>query len=170
MKKSYVLIAVFLSSLAFCTKDNPTEISAKSAYTDSITIDLLSYLIYSSRINTGYFDSVIITAKGQPFVRPLDSIFKTCDKDVAIVPKYTPTTFEAWVYDSMPFMQTWDTTDTNLLVNAYTMSSNYYYRLDTVPINPERGIKPIAIYYTYGYGFVLNYISWGIGKIKIYYK
>ncbi|MGA2506829.1 MAG: hypothetical protein ABSF80_05060 [Chitinispirillaceae bacterium] len=170
MKKSYILIAVFFSSLAFCTKNNTTEISEKSNYSDSITIDMISYLIYSSKIDSSYFDSIINTAKGQPFLRPLDSIFKPMGMNTAIVPKYTPTAFEAWAYDSLPLMQVYDTTDTDLLFKVYTFSSNYYYRLDTTAINPGRGINPIPISYAYGYGFILGYMNWGIGKIKIYYK
>jgi hypothetical protein len=173
MKKSYILIviAVFFSAFTFCTKQNTTEISAKSTYTDSITIDLFSYLIYGTKVDTSYFDSAIFTAKGLPFLKPLDSIFKTCGKDAAIVPKYTPTAFEAWIYDSLPLTQVYDSTDTNLLVRVYTFSSNYYYCIDTSSINSYRCIQPITgSYYSYGYGFVLGWIPWGIGKIKIYYK
>jgi hypothetical protein len=173
MKKIYILIAVFLSSLAFCTKENPTEISSKSNYSDSIVIDLFSYLIYSSLINTSYFDSIIITAKGQAYVRPLDSIFKAFGTNTAIVPKYKPNTFESWVYDSIPLMMTYDTTDSNLLAKVYTYSSNYFYSIDTSSTNIYRGIQPIqGTSYNDGYGFVLGFVNnfWGIGKIKIYYK
>jgi len=180
MKKSYILIAVFFSSLAFCTKQNTTEISAKSDYTDSITIDLFSYKIYSSKINTFYCDSLKITEKGQPFLRPLDSsIFKIFSDSnsytilPAIVPKYMPTKFEAWVNDSMPLLQV-DSTDTNVLTILYTLSStSASYRIDTSSANSDRCIRPIGLSYIYGYGFILDITAqelWGIGKIKIYYK
>ena len=175
MKKFYILAAVLFSSLAFCTKENqnPTEVPAKGYYSDSIVIDLFPYLIYSSLIDTTYFDSINITAKGQTFVTPLDSIYKRFGKNTAIVPKYKPSTFEAWVYDSIPFMMTYDTLDTNLMAKVYTYSSNYFYSIDTSSINIYKGIQPIqGTAYNDGYGFVLGFINnyWGIGKIKIYYK
>jgi hypothetical protein len=176
MKKNFILAAVLFLSLVFCTKDNqnPTDVPAKGYYTDSIVIDLFPYLIYSSLIDTTYFDSINITARGQPFVTPLDSIYKRFGKYPAIVPKYKPSRFEAWVYDSIPFAQTSDTLDPNLVARVYTYSSNYFYSIDTTSVNIFKGIQPIqGISYNDGYGFVLsgfmgNY--WGIGKIKIYYR
>ena len=88
------------------------------------------------------------------------------------MPNYKPHKFEAWVYDSIPLMRS-DEADTNLLVKVYSMSMPYFLRLDTSLINPERCITPVEITYNYGYGcFIIDYLTrtWGIGKIKIYYK
>jgi hypothetical protein len=182
MKKLYILIAVAFSFLAFCTKDNPTEISAKGIYSDSIVIDLFSYRIYSTEVNTYYCDSLKITAKGQPFLKQLDSsIFKIFPDSsnyfiyAAIVPKYIPSKYEAWVYDSMAMqLQQVDSTDPNVVAILHTLSStSAYVYLDTSSINSARCIRPIGISYIYGYGFILgidNRELWGIGKIKIYYK
>jgi hypothetical protein len=177
MKKSYILIviAVFFSSLAFCTKQNTTEVSAKSDYSDSIIIDLFSYKIYSAKADTYFVHSIGITAKGQPFLKPLDSsIFTSVSMNYntysVIVPKYIPSKFEAWVYDSMTLLQV-DSSDTNVLATLYEISSvTQSWRLDTSSTNSERCIQPLYINYSYGYGFILNQVPWGIGKIKIYYK
>jgi hypothetical protein len=189
MKKFYILIAVYVVTLGalLASCKGPAGPAGKDGtniggyYSDSIIIDLFSYLIYSTNVNPYYYISTIMTAKGQSFLKPLDSIFKLWGTNYqivpAIVPKYKPNTFEAWVYDSIPLTQTFDTLDTNLLAKVITFSSSYLYTIDTTSMNPFKGMQPIqGTTYNDGYGFVLgggigglnNY--WGIGKIKIYYK
>jgi hypothetical protein len=174
MKKSYIVIAVFISSLAFCTKDNsPTDISAKSDYSDSIVMDLYSYNVYVFTHYKQYYGEVEITEKGRSLLRPLDSSilrsYDTSNLSVVIVPKYKPNRFEAWVEDTIPLI-TVDPTDPNILVKSNSFSSQYFFRLDTAAVNLDKCIKPVAITYKYGYGFVLPDPIWGCGKLKIYYK
>ncbi len=177
MKKLLIVaIAVFSSCLVFCTKTNTTQVTTvTSEYTDSITLDLFSFCVLNARLNKHYVDSVKVTSKGLPFLKPIDTasyrVFSSDNEIVpAFVPKYEPTKFEAFVYDSLPMYQS-DSTDTNLLATQYTGSSNYYWRLDTAnAVDPTRAITRVSITYQYGYGFTINYTDFGIGKVKIYYK
>ena len=77
MKKTCIIIAALFSSLVFCTKNDVTQVSQVSGYTDSITIDLFSYSYYCFKHNTSYYDSAAVTAKGQLYLKPLDSSVKT---------------------------------------------------------------------------------------------
>jgi hypothetical protein len=177
MKKSCVLIAVLFSSIVFCTKESPTDVSSKGEYTDSIVLDMLAYTVFNTRHNTNYFDSIVFTANGQPFIKEIDttvvkSIFTQGSFNTFIVPKYKPTRFEAWAYDSLP-MITFDETDSRVVVKSYNKSSNQFYGLDTASANLDaKCITQIpTISYDYGYGFSLQrFESWGLGKVKIYYK
>jgi hypothetical protein len=169
MKKIVFFIVIFLSSLVFCTKDNSLGVSTDGGYRDSIIVDLFSYDVYAAEIDKPYIDSIIITDKGKAFLKPRDPNFKSKGKELVIVPKYKPSKFEAWLYDSVPLIS-FDLLDSTVLAKAYTMSSNYFYRIDTSQTSDDRCIKQIDLTYDYGDGFVLGFISWGIGVIKIYYK
>ena len=174
MKYLCILSAVIFSSLTFCANDSPTELSAIDDYSDSIVIDLFSYNVYNFQHNTIYYDSVIVTAKGQSLLKPLDSVFKDYGNNfnAVIVPKYKPSKFEAWIYDSIPLIRS-EETDPDLLVKVYSMSMFYFLKVDTSSMNPEKCIKPVEINYLYDQGcFMIDKLinTWGIGKVKIYYK
>ena len=173
MKKFCIVSAVFFSSLVFCTKENPTEISANGDYTDSIVMDLYSYNVYTFTHFKQYYGDVEITAKGQSLLKPLDpSCIKSYDSNTlsaVIVPKYQPNKFEGFIYNSTPLM-TVDSTDTTVLVKALSFSRHYFFSLDTASVNFEKCIKPLDLTYMYGYGFVIRDPIWGTGTLKIYYK
>jgi len=173
MKKLYILSAVFFSSLVFCAKENPTEISANGDFTDSIVMDLYSYNVYTFTHYKQYYGNVEITQKGQSLLKPLDSSFlksyDTGSLSAVIVPKYQPNRYEAWMYDSIPLIRT-EPEDTNVLVKSYSFSMQYFFRLDTPTVNFDKCIKSIDLTYMYGYGFVIRDPIWGTGKLKIYYK
>ena len=174
MKKSYILCAVFFSSLTFCTNENPTEVSAAGGFRDSIVMDLFSYNVYNFNHFKQYYGSVTITEKGQSLLKPLDTVstlksFDTINFSTVIVPKYVPSRFEAWVYDSIPLIIT-EETDPEVLVKAYSFSMNYFFRLDSAAVNIDKCIKPVEMTYKYGYGFVIREQIWGTGKLKIYYE
>ena len=174
MKKTCIIIAALFSSLVFCTKNDVTQVSQVSGYTDSITIDLFSYSYYCFKHNTSYYDSAAVTAKGQLYLKPLDSSVKTYNSTyyAVVPPKYEPREFEAWLYDSIPLTNT-VAGDTNLLLTGYSFSSFSYLCLDTSTTNSAKDIQSLAITYNYGYGFVLGIsgtVPLGVGKIKIYYK
>jgi hypothetical protein len=180
MKKFYILSAVFFSSLVFCTNENPTEVPATSDYSDSIVVDLYSYFIWCLQHNYNYYGPVEITNKGQELLKaPLDPNLKKYNTGSftypIFAPKYPPSKFEAYAYDSLPLIET-DSLDPELLVKSYSFSRYYMFRLDSANVsdsvqNPDKGIKRIDVSYLYGFGFYLpDYMKWGLGKIIIYYK
>jgi|WetSurMetagenome_2_1015567.scaffolds.fasta_scaffold29317_2 hypothetical protein len=179
MKKFHILSAVFFSFLVFCTKENPTEVSTTSDYSDSITVDMYSYFIWCLQNNSGYYGPVVITPKGQDLLKtPLDPNLKKYNSGSftypIFTPKYPPSQFEAYAYDSLPLIDT-DSLDPELLVKSYSFSRYYMFRLDSAKVsdsvqNPDKGIKRIEVSYLYGFGFYMDYTKWGLGKIKIYYK
>jgi hypothetical protein len=179
MKKFYILSVVFFSSLVFCTKENPTEVTTTSDYSDSIVVDMYSYFIWCLKNNYNYYGPVVITPKGQSLLKaPLDSNLKKYNTGSFTYPiftaKYPPSKFEAYAYDSLPLIET-DSLDPELLVKSYSFSRYYMYRLDSAKAadsvqNPEKGIKRIDVFYLYGFGFYVDYTKYGLGKLKIYYK
>lgn len=177
MKKFYFLIAVFFSLLAFCTKESPTAVSE---YSDSIVIDLYSYTMWCLHNNNNYYGTIVMTQKGNDLWKaPLDPNLEKYNSGPFTYPlipsKYPPGKFEAFVYDSLPLIET-DSTDPELLVKSYSNSRYYFFRLDSATAsdsvqNPDKAIKPIAVSYLYGFGFYLpDYTKWGLGKIIIYYN
>ncbi len=181
MKKIYILVAVVFSCFVFCTKSNPTQTTVTSVYKDSIILDLFSYNVYVFDNNTTYNVSATLSPKGKGYLKSLDSLVHSYYDSAngyslvgVVAPKYEPTEFEAWVYDSMA-LTTSDSSDPNLLITVLSHSENNYYALDTSAINSDKSIQPLPIRYDYGYGFVLGGIvpggvPNGIGKIKIYYR
>ena len=180
MKKFYILSVVFFSALVFCTKENPTEVTTTSDYSDSIVVDLYSYFMWCLQNNPNYFGSIVVTNKGQSLLKAsLDPNLKKYNSGPFIYPifppKYPPSKFEAFAYDSLPLIET-DSLDPELLVKSYSNSRYYMFRLDSAQAsdsvqNPEKGINRIAVSYLYGFGFYLpDYTKWGLGKLKIYYK
>jgi hypothetical protein len=174
MKRWYILIAVSCSYFAFCTNENPTEVSATSGFRDSIVMDLFSFNVYNFNHFKQYYGSVTITEKGQTLLQPLDTVstlksFDTLNFSTVIVPTYVPSRFEAWVYDSIPLVTT-EESDPEVLVKAYSFSMNYFFRLDSAAVNIDKCIKPVEMTYKYGYGFVIREQIWGTGKLKIYYE
>jgi hypothetical protein len=179
MKKFCIVSALFFSCLVFCTKENPTEISTTSDYSDSIVVDLYSYFIWCLQNNSAYYGPVEITTKGQELLKaPLDPNLKVYNSGSftypLFTPKYIPSKFEAYAYDSIPLIET-DSLNPELLVKSYSFSRYYLFCLDTANVsdsvkNPDKAIKPIDVSYLYGFGFYVDYTKWGLGKIVIYYK
>jgi hypothetical protein len=177
MKKFFIAIVVFCSVFSFCTKESPTAVSE---YTDSMVIDLYSYFMWSLQHNYNYYGTLAISQKGKDLVlAPLDPNTKAYNSGPftypILVPKYPPSKFEAFVYDSLPLILT-DSTDPEILVKSYSNSMHYMFRLDSAKAadtvqNVEKGIHQIDVVYLYGVGFYLPVdMKWGLGKIKIYYK
>lgn len=173
MKKWCIALVAVLSVVVFCTKDNPTAVSASSDFKDSIVVDLFSYNVYNITHYKQYYGSASLTAKGQALYKPIESsILKSYDTNnlsTVLIPKYQPNRFEAWLDDSIPMITT-DETDTNVLIKAYSFSMNYFLRPDSVGMDLNRCIKPVPMTYVYGYGFVIPDAIWGLGKLKIYYN
>jgi hypothetical protein len=87
MKKFYILSAVFFSLLAFCTKENPTEVTD---YSDSIVVDMYSYFIWCLQNNPNYYGPVVISPKGQELLKaPLDPNLKTYNSGAFTYPIFT---------------------------------------------------------------------------------
>jgi hypothetical protein len=179
MKKFFIAIVVFCSAFLFCTKESPTA-TAGSEYTDSMVIDLYSYFMWCLQHNNTYYGTLAISPKGQALVQaPLNPNTKEYNSGPftypILVPKYAPSKFEAFAYDSLPLILT-DSTDPEILVKSYSNSMHYMFRLDSAKAsdtvqNVEKGIHQIDVIYLYGVGFYLpDYTKWGLGKIKIYYK
>jgi hypothetical protein len=130
--------------------------------------------------NYNYYGTLSITTKGQNLLQaPLDPNLKAYNSGPftypIFAPKYPPSKFEAYAYDSLPLILT-DSTDPEILVKSYSNSMHYMFRLDSANVsdsvqNIEKGIKQIGVFYIYGFGFYLpDYTKWGLGKLKIYYK
>lgn len=182
MKNSCIIAAVFFSFFVFCTTDNsnPTGTVSKSEYTDSIVVDLYAYSMWCFQHNPSYFGPLTITTKGQNLLTaPLDPNLKYYNSGSTtypvFTPKYTPSKFEAFVYDSVPLIDS-DSLNPQLLVKSFSNSRYYMYCLDTSTVsdsvgNIEKCISRPDVYYYYGLGFYVDFFSkWGLGKIKIYYK
>ena len=181
MKKSLLVVALIVSAFSFCTKDNssnPTGVSSASGYTDSIVVDLYSYSIWFFKHNI-YFGPITMTQQGKTLLKtPLDSNMKSYNSGSTtypvFTPKYTPSKFEAFVYDSIPLIES-DSLNPGLLVSSYGFSRSYFYSLDATPLsdtveNVERGITRPDVFYIYGVGLYVDFAKFGLGTIKIYYK
>jgi hypothetical protein len=181
MKKSGILAAVFFSFFVFCTTDNSTNpTTAKSEYTDSIVVDLYAFSIWCMQHNPNYFGPLTITPKAQNLLTaPLDANLKYYNSGAMVypvfTPKYPPHKFEAFVYDSVPFIDC-DSLNPELLIKSMSNSRTYLYCLDTPSVsdsvsNIEKCISRPDVLYLYGFGFCLPVdIKWGLGKIKFYYN
>jgi hypothetical protein len=179
MKLFFISVVVFCLIFSFCTKDSPTQVISKSEYTDSIVVDLYAYSMWFFQKNVNYYGPLNISAKGQSLLKtPLDPNTEAYNSGSMIypifVPKYPPSQFEAFVYDSIPLVET-DSLNSELLVKSYSNSRTYMFCLDTTKgtdsiLNIEKCISRPDISYIYGFGFWMDYTKWGLGKIKIYYK
>jgi hypothetical protein len=129
--------------------------------------------------NVNYYGTLDISERGKNLLKtPLDPNMQVYNSGPMIYPvfkpKYQPSQFEAFVYDSLPFIEC-DSTSPEILVKSYSNSRTYIFCLDTSKrtdsvSNIEKCISRPQISYIYGFGFWLDYTKWGMGKIKIYYK
>jgi hypothetical protein len=191
MKKSCFLVAMVFSFFSFCTNDNSnnpttskrdTLIVKNTEYTDSIVVELYSFSIWCMQHNPNYFGPLTITPKAQNLLTaPLDANLKYYNTGAMVypifTPKYPPNKFEAFVYDSVPFIDC-DSLNPGLLIKSFSNSRTYMYCLDTASVSESDSVSSIEkcisrpdVFYIYGFGFHLDYFSkWGMGKIKIYYN
>lgn len=179
MKPVIISVVIFCLTFSFCTSDNPTQVTSKGDYTDSIVIDLYAYSMWTFQKNVNYYGPLNISAKGQSLLKtPLDANTKEYNSGSKIfpifTPKYPPTKFEAFAYDSIPLVEC-DSLNPDILIKSNSNSRTYIFCLDTSKgtdsvSNIEKGISKPEISYIYGFGFWMDYSNWGLGKIKIYYK
>jgi hypothetical protein len=179
MRKFFILIVIFSLFFSFCTNDNPVQVASNGDYTDSIVVDLYSYSMWFLQKNINYYGALTISAKGQNLLKtPLDLNTKVYNSGSMIYPifspKYPPSQFVVFAYDSIPLVEC-DSLNSEFLFKSYSNSRTYIFCLDTAKAtdsisNIEKGISKPEISYIYGFGFWLDNIKWGLGKIKIYYK